>query len=26
VPGKPYCSDHVAVAYVRVRERRSDAA
>ncbi|CAA9210496.1 MAG: GcrA cell cycle regulator [uncultured Acetobacteraceae bacterium] len=25
-PGKPYCPDHVAVAYVRVRERRSDAA
>jgi len=26
VQGKPYCPDHVAVAYVRVRERRSDAA
>lgn len=26
VPGKPYCPDHVAVAYVRVRERRPDAA
>lgn len=25
-PGKPYCADHVAVAYVRVRDRRSDAA
>lgn len=25
-PGKPYCPDHVAVAYVRVRDRRSDAA
>jgi GcrA cell cycle regulator len=24
--GKPYCADHVAVAYVRVRDRRSDAA
>jgi GcrA cell cycle regulator len=25
-PGKPYCAAHVAVAYVRVRDRRSDAA
>ena len=25
-PGKPYCADHVAVAYVRVRDRRYDAA
>jgi GcrA cell cycle regulator len=25
-PGKPYCASHVAVAYVRVRDRRSDAA
>jgi GcrA cell cycle regulator len=24
--GKPYCASHVAVAYVRVRDRRSDAA
>jgi GcrA cell cycle regulator len=26
VPGKPYCEDHAAVAYVRVRDRREDAA
>ncbi len=26
VPAKPYCEDHVAVAYVRVRDRREDAA
>lgn len=26
VQGKPYCAEHVAVAYVRVRDRRSDAA
>ncbi len=25
-PGKPYCSDHVRLAYVRVRDRREDAA
>ncbi|HUD59940.1 MAG TPA: GcrA family cell cycle regulator [Acetobacteraceae bacterium] len=25
-PGKPYCSDHVKLAYVRVRDRREDAA
>ena len=25
-PGKPYCSDHVKLAYVRVRDRRDDAA
>jgi len=25
-PGRPYCDAHVAVAYVRVRDRRSDAA
>jgi GcrA cell cycle regulator len=25
-PGKPYCSDHVKLAYVKVRERREDAA
>lgn len=24
--GKPYCTDHAAVAYVRVRDRRYDAA
>ena len=26
VPGKPYCADHAALAYVRVRDRREDAA
>lgn len=26
VTGKPYCADHVAVAYVKVRDRREDAA
>jgi len=25
-PGKPYCDDHAAIAYVRVRDRREDAA
>ncbi|HET7884396.1 MAG TPA: GcrA family cell cycle regulator [Acetobacteraceae bacterium] len=25
-PGKPYCPDHVKLAYVRVRDRREDAA
>lgn len=25
-PGKPYCSDHVKLAYVKVRDRREDAA
>ncbi|WP_343893401.1 GcrA family cell cycle regulator [Craurococcus roseus] len=25
-PGKPYCAEHAAIAYVRVRDRRSDAA
>jgi len=25
-PGKPYCSDHVRLAYVKVRDRREDAA
>jgi GcrA cell cycle regulator len=25
-PGKPYCADHVKLAYVRVRDRREDAA
>jgi len=24
--GKPYCADHAAVAYVKVRDRREDAA
>ena len=26
VAGKPYCAEHVAIAYVRVRDRREDAA
>lgn len=26
VPGKPYCEEHVQVAYVRVRDRRDEAA
>jgi GcrA cell cycle regulator len=25
-PGKPYCGDHVKLAYVKVRDRREDAA
>ena len=25
-PGRPYCAEHAAIAYVRVRDRRSDAA
>jgi len=25
-PGKPYCDDHAAIAYVRVRDRREDVA
>ncbi len=25
-PGRPYCADHSAIAYVRARDRRSDAA
>jgi GcrA cell cycle regulator len=25
-PGKPYCSEHVKLAYVKVRDRRDDAA
>jgi GcrA cell cycle regulator len=25
-PGKPYCADHAQLAYVRVRDRREDAA
>ena len=24
--GRPYCEDHVKVAYVKVRDRREDAA
>jgi len=26
VGGKPYCAEHVAIAYVKVRDRREDAA
>jgi GcrA cell cycle regulator len=26
VSGKPYCEEHAAIAYVRVRDRREDAA
>jgi len=26
VPGKPYCEEHAALAYVKVRDRREDAA
>jgi GcrA cell cycle regulator len=26
VPGKPYCTDHAQLAYVRLRDRREDAA
>jgi GcrA cell cycle regulator len=25
-PGKPYCSEHVKLAYVKIRDRREDAA
>ncbi len=25
-PGKPYCSEHAKLAYVKVRDRREDAA
>jgi GcrA cell cycle regulator len=25
-PGRPYCAEHSAIAYVRARDRRSDAA
>jgi GcrA cell cycle regulator len=25
-PGKPYCTTHAAVAYVKARDRREDAA
>ena len=24
--GKPYCAEHAAIAYVKVRDRREDAA
>jgi len=26
VPGKPYCEPHAQIAYVKVRDRREDAA
>jgi GcrA cell cycle regulator len=26
VPGKPYCADHAQVAYVKIRDKREDAA
>ena len=26
IPGKPYCTEHAALAYVRVKDRREDAA
>lgn len=26
LPGKPYCAEHAAIAYVRPRDRREDAA
>ncbi len=26
VPGKPYCAEHAELAYVRIRDRREDAA
>ncbi len=26
LPGKPYCAEHAAVAYVKLRDRREDAA
>ena len=26
VPGKPYCTEHARLAYVKVRDRREDAA
>ena len=26
MPAKPYCDEHVAIAYVKVRDRREDAA
>ena len=25
-PGKPYCTEHAKLAYVKVRDRREDAA
>jgi GcrA cell cycle regulator len=26
LPGKPYCDDHAKLAYVRIRDRKDDAA
>jgi hypothetical protein len=26
MPGKPYCDEHAKLAYVRVRDRKDDAA
>jgi GcrA cell cycle regulator len=26
IPGKPYCTDHAQIAYVKVRDRREEAA
>jgi GcrA cell cycle regulator len=26
IPGKPYCGEHAAIAYVKVRDRREEAA
>ncbi len=26
IPGKPYCEEHVKLAYVRLRDRKEDAA
>jgi GcrA cell cycle regulator len=26
LPGKPYCDEHAKLAYVRVRDRKEDAA
>ncbi|HJS84475.1 MAG TPA: GcrA family cell cycle regulator, partial [Acetobacteraceae bacterium] len=26
MPGKPYCAEHAELAYVKVRDRREDAA
>jgi GcrA cell cycle regulator len=26
VPGKPYCEEHAELAYVRIRDKREDAA
>jgi GcrA cell cycle regulator len=26
VPGKPYCEEHVRLAYVKIRDRKEDAA